>query len=102
MSEHSTPAAMGEKPGLALHWQILLAILLAAIAGSLSGTDGGLFGVTWYQVYDFVGTLFLNALFMIIVPLIMASIITGIATIGSSSDFGRIGLKTLLYFMGSG
>jgi proton glutamate symport protein len=102
MSEHPSPPASNEKPGLALHWQILLAILLAAVAGSLSGTEGGLFGVTFYQAYDFVGTLFLNALFMVIVPLIMASIITGIATIGSSNDFGRIGLKTLGYFMGSG
>lgn len=102
MSEHPSPPASNDKARLALHWQILLAILLAAVAGSLSGTEGGLFGVTFYQVYDFVGTLFLNALFMVIVPLIMASIITGIATIGSSNDFGRIGLKTLGYFMGSG
>jgi Na+/H+-dicarboxylate symporter len=102
MSEQTSPPASNSEPRLALHWQILLAILLAGLAGSLSGTEGGLFGVTFYQVYDFAGTLFLNALFMIIVPLIMASIITGIATIGSSSDFGRIGLKTLGYFMGSG
>jgi proton glutamate symport protein len=102
MSEQPSLPATTDRPSLALHWQILLAILLAAIAGSLSGTEGGLFGVTFYQIYDFAGTLFLNALFMVIVPLIMASIITGIATIGSSSDFGRIGLKTLLYFMGSG
>lgn len=102
MSEHPSPPASNENPRLALHWQILLAILLAAVAGSLSGTEGGLFGVTFYQAYDFAGTLFLNALFMVIVPLIMASIITGIATIGSSNDFGRIGLKTLGYFMGSG
>ena len=102
MSEQTSPPASNSEPRLALHWQILLAILLAGVAGSLSGTEGGLFGVTFYQVYDFAGTLFLNALFMIIVPLIMASIITGIATIGSSSDFGRIGLKTLGYFMGSG
>jgi proton glutamate symport protein len=102
MSEQTSPPASNSEPRLALHWQILLAILLAGLAGSLSGTEGGLFGVTFYQMYDFAGTLFLNALFMIIVPLIMASIITGIATIGSSSDFGRIGLKTLGYFMGSG
>lgn len=102
MSEQQSTPVSQDSPRLALHWQILLAILLAAVAGSLSGMDAGLFGVTFYQVYDFAGTLFLNALFMIIVPLIMASIITGIATIGSSSDFGRIGLKTLLYFMGSG
>jgi len=81
-----------------LHWQILIAIVLAAIAGSLTGTDGGLFGVTFYQVYDFVGTLFMNALRMIIVPLIMASIIVGISSLGSGSDLGRLGGKTILYY----
>ncbi len=83
---------------LKLHWQILIAIVLAAIAGSLTGTDGGLFGVTFYQVYDFVGTLFMNALRMIIVPLIMASIIVGISSLGSGSDLGRLGGKTILYY----
>jgi proton glutamate symport protein len=83
---------------LQLHWQILLAILLAAIAGTLSGTEAGLFGITFYQVYEFVGTLFLNALKMIIVPLIAASIITGVASIGSGVDFRRLGLKTMFYY----
>jgi Na+/H+-dicarboxylate symporter len=81
-----------------LHWQILIAIVLAAIAGSLTGTEGGILGVTFYQVYDFIGTLFMNALRMIIVPLIMASIIVGISTLGSGSDLGRLGGKTMLYY----
>jgi Na+/H+-dicarboxylate symporter len=83
---------------LQLHWQILIAILLAAVAGSLTGTDIGIAGVTFYQVYDFLGTLFLNALRMIIVPLIMASIISGIASLGSGDDLGRLGLKTLVFY----
>src|SRR5690606_22678884 len=79
-------------------WQILIAILLAALAGTLSGTDSGLFGVTFYQVYDFVGTLFLNALRMIIVPLVMSSIIVGVASL-SRDDLGRLGGKPLAYYM---
>ena len=82
---------------LELHWQILIAILLAAAAGSLSGTDAGVFGVTFYQVYDFVGTLFLNALRMIIVPLVMSSIIVGVASL-SGDDLGRLGIRTLGYY----
>ena len=85
-------------PKLKLHWQILIAIVLAAIAGSLTGTDGSFLGVTFYSIYDFVGTLFMNALRMIIVPLIMASIIVGIASLGSGSDLGRLGGKTILYY----
>ena len=83
---------------LQLHWQILIAIILAAIAGSITGTEGSLGPVVFYQVFDFLGTLFLNALRMIIVPLIMASIIAGIASLGRGDDLGRLGLKTLLYY----
>jgi len=81
-----------------LHWQILLAILLAGIAGWLTGTEAGIFGVRFFQVYEFTGTLFLNALKMIIVPLITASIISGIASLGNNRDLGRLGIKTLLYY----
>jgi proton glutamate symport protein len=83
---------------LQLHWQILIAILLAGVAGTLSGTDGGVAGITFYQVYDFLGSLFMNALRMIIVPLIMSSIIVGIASLGSGEDLGRLGFKTLGYY----
>ncbi|MDO8893332.1 MAG: dicarboxylate/amino acid:cation symporter [Sulfurimicrobium sp.] len=84
---------------LKLHWQILIALVLAAIAGSLAGTDGALLGVKFYDVFDFIGTLFLNALKMLIVPLVVSSIIVGIAGIGSGGAFGRLGLKTLLYYI---
>lgn len=84
---------------LQLHWQILIALLLAILAGVASGEEGALFGVTFYSVFDFIGTLFLNALKMLIVPLIVSSIIVGIAGIGSSSALGRLGGKTLLYYL---
>lgn len=84
---------------LKLHWQILIALALAVPAGLLAGKDGALFGVTLHAVFDFVGTLFLNALKMLIVPLIIASIISGIAGIGSSSALGRLGGRTLWYYM---
>jgi len=83
---------------LQLHWQILIALALAAIAGTLTGTDATLFGVRYYAVFDFIGTLFLNALKMLIVPLVVSSIIVGIAGIGSGGAFGRLGLKTLAYY----
>ena len=83
---------------LPLHWQILIALVLAVAAGSLSGRDGALFGVTFYDVYAFIGALFLNALKMLIVPLIMSSIVTGIAGVGQSGALGRLGGKTLAYY----
>ena len=66
---------------LKLHWQILIALLLALIAGTAAGDKGAIFGVTFYSIFDFFGTLFLNALKMLIVPLIVSSIIVGIAAV---------------------
>jgi len=82
-----------------LHWQILIALVLAVIAGYLSGKEGTLLGVVLYQVYAFIGTLFLNALKMIIVPLIMSSIITGVSSVGGTHGLGRLGGKTLLFYI---
>ena len=84
---------------LQLHWQILIALVAAVIAGRLSGTDASLLGIPLYTAYVFIGALFMNALKMIIVPLIMASIITGVSGMGGTSGLGRLGGKTLLYYM---
>lgn len=80
--------------GIALHWQVLGALALAVPVGLATGEGG-----TVYAVLDFAGTLFLNALKMLIVPLIVSSIISGIAGIGSSGALGRLGAKTLLYYL---
>jgi proton glutamate symport protein len=84
---------------LKLHWQILIALVLAVIAGRLSGSDGALFGIVLFPVYAFLGTLFMNALKMIIVPLIISSIISGISGVGGSEGLGRLGAKTVLFYM---
>ena len=83
---------------LKLHWQILIALILGVIAGWLSGAEGAVAGLKFYDVFDFLGTLFINALKMLIVPLIMSSIIVGVAGIGSSGNLGRLGGKTLLFY----
>lgn len=86
-------------PKLKLHWQILIALLLAVPAGILSGTAGGVFGVSFYSMFAFVGTLFLNGLQMLMVPLVVSSIIVGMIGIGSSGAVGRLGVKTLVYYL---
>ena len=85
-------------PRLKLHWQILIAIILAAVAGELAGVTATLGPVTFYSVFDFIGTLFINALKMLIVPLIASSIIVGVAGIGASGHLGKLGGKTLLFY----
>ncbi len=83
---------------LQLHWQILISLVLAVLAGMWSGVDATISGIAYYQIYEFFGELFLNALKMLIVPLIMSSIIVGIMGMGSGNDLGRMGGKTLLYY----
>ena len=83
---------------LKLHWQILIALVLAVIAGQLAGVDASIFGVRYYSIFDFLGTIFMNALKMLIVPLILSSIISGVAGIGDSGAMGRLGGKTLMYY----
>ena len=86
-----------------LHWQILLALILSALFGLLilPATGEGFSSAT-VSFCEFVGTLFLNALKMVIVPLIVASIIAGVMHLGAEKGVGRIGGKTLLYYTASG
>ena len=86
---------------LALHWQILIALVLAVGAGLATGTEGTVLGVRAYAVYEFFGTLFLNGLKMIIVPLVVSSIVIGVAGIGGSHGIGRLGAKTLAFYIAS-
>lgn len=74
-----------------MHWQILI-----ALAG------GTLFGIYFPELtiwISWIGDLFLKLLKMVIIPLIVSSIITGIAGIGSSENLGRLGLKTIGFYM---
>jgi proton glutamate symport protein len=48
---------------------------------------------------SWMGELFMRALRMIIVPLILTSIISGVANIGNADNLGRLGVKTMLYYM---
>lgn len=82
-----------------LHWKILLAIILAGLAGLLIPADASIAGLQLTEVYSFIGTLFLNALKMLVIPLVVSSIICGIANIGSADNLGRMGLKTLGFYL---
>ena len=76
---------------LKLHWQILIALVLSILFGIF--LPGSVPYTAW------MGTLFLDGLKMVIVPLILSSIISGVANIGGANDFGRFGLKTLGYYV---
>ena len=76
---------------LALHWKILIALILGVVLGM------------WLPEYvkyiSWMGDLFMRALKMVIIPLILTSIVSGIVNIGSLKKLGKIGLKTISYYI---
>lgn len=89
---------------LALHWQILAALILATLTGvvfrGLFGSDlsDNAFASQAIGFSSFVGDLFMQALKMIIVPLIVTSVISGIAGLQGVKGFGRLGGKTVAFY----
>jgi proton glutamate symport protein len=80
-----------KKFSLALHYQILIMLIA-----------GGLFGFYFpsaTKYTNWMGEIFLRGLNMIIIPLILCSITTGVASVGSSGNLGRLGFKTLAYYV---
>lgn len=82
-----------------LHWQILIALALAVVFGSFTNALSEAFSFDLTAVYQFFGSLFLNALKMIIVPLIVSSIIVGISGMQNDHSFARISGKTFIYYI---
>ena len=83
---------------LKLHWQIVIAIGLAIIVGIIFDKQSGIAGVSLYGVMSFFGAMFLNALKMVIIPLVLSSIICGVASLGEGDNIGRLGGKTLGFY----
>jgi dicarboxylate/amino acid:cation (Na+ or H+) symporter, DAACS family len=91
-----------DKPkGMALHTKILIGLVVGVAGGlaanwALGGNDPNL---VWF-VSNFtqpIGTLFLNLLLMIVVPLVFSSLVVGVAGIGDIRKLGRIGFKSFAY-----
>lgn len=76
---------------LKLHWQILIAIILAVPFGYFMSEQ--------VRYTGWLGDLFLRALNMVIVPLIFSSIVCGITSMGNGKNLGRLGLKTISFYL---
>ncbi|WP_275671489.1 cation:dicarboxylate symporter family transporter [Neobacillus kokaensis] len=78
---------------ISLAWQIFIGLILGIIVGAI------FYGNT--QVADFLqpfGTIFIRLIKMIVVPIVVSSIIVGVAGVGDMKSLGKLGGKTLLYF----
>ena len=85
---------------LALHWQILLGLVLGAVAGSLVNLLGGSAGQAFVVAYVRpFGTIFIRLITMIAAPLVLASLVVGASSITDPAKLGRIGAKTVALYL---
>ena len=76
-----------------LHWQIILGLVLGTAFGAVAAVQGwGGFVADWVAPF---GTIFINGLKLIAVPLILASLVTGVASLSDLKKLSRIGGKTI-------
>ncbi|MEC7779061.1 MAG: dicarboxylate/amino acid:cation symporter [Candidatus Neomarinimicrobiota bacterium] len=80
-----------------LHWKIIIGLLLGTAYGIASAFNG------WSEfTSNFIspfGTIFLNLLKLIAVPLVISSLITGVASLSDTRKLSRIGLRTILLYV---
>jgi len=92
-----------------LRWPLYLQIFAALALAAGFGVPVNVWGlgdsvaVGWILgAADFIGTVFMNALRMVVVPLVAASVIAGIIGMGGQPGFARLGFKTVVYYTVSG
>ena len=75
--------------------KLLFAILFGITAGIVIGGTNPEIG----QSIQFLGELFLKALFVMVVPLVISSMIVGVSSLGDVRQLGPLGTRTVLFFM---
>ena len=86
-----------ENKGLAMHWQVIIGLLLGIVYAWMSIQFGwNEFTLNWIQPF---GEIFINILKLIAVPLVLFSIISGVASLGDMRKLGRMGIKTLALYL---
>ena len=90
---------------MALHWQILVGLAIGAVAGlaarwtwppAANGTPNA--RLEWFatNIAETAGQIFLRMIFMVVVPLVFAALVLGVAEIGDVRKLGRMGLRTFI------
>lgn len=85
-------------------WKVLLAIVLGAIAGSITKQDMGFFGLPYFKLYELFSQLFLNSLTLLAIPMVASAIISGLGQMKEEKSFSHLGKKTFslyLFFIAS-
>ena len=87
-----------KKAKLSLAWQILIGLILGIAIGALLNHFSA--EKAWWisNVLQPAGDIFIRLIKMIVIPIVISSLVVGIAGVGDAKKLGRIGLKTILYF----
>jgi len=88
------------KPSMPLHIKVLLGFMLGTIVGLVAhavAPDAAWVTTTIDYVTQPFGQIFLNLLFMLVVPLMFSALVLGVAELGDIASLGRLGWKTLNY-----
>jgi len=82
---------------LELHWKIIIGLVLGVFFGVFAATQGwGIFVSNWISPF---GTIFINLLKLIAVPLVLSSLITGVASLSDLKKLSRIGGRTISIYI---
>jgi Na+/H+-dicarboxylate symporter len=86
-----------------LYTKIAIGLALGVVVGVIANASGfaqtGLWSDNILPTLDFVGRAFIRLITMIVIPLVVASLMIGVASLGEIGKLGRIGGKTLAYYM---
>ena len=87
-----------KKAKLSLAWQILIGLVLGIAIGAVLNHFSA--EKAWWisNVLQPAGDIFIRLIKMIVIPIVISSLIVGIAGVGDAKKLGRIGVKTIVYF----
>jgi len=94
------PSTSAPRRRIPLHVKVLLGFVLGALLGLLAhlqGADAPLVQGTITYFTRPLGQIFLNLLFMLVIPLMFSALVLGVAELGDIASLGRLGWKTLIY-----
>lgn len=76
--------------------KILISLVLSVVVGLMAGVEGLPFIKWWIAP---IGTIFINLIKMVIVPIVFTSLVVGMTSLGDLKKLGRIGIKTIFIYL---
>src|SRR5262249_16944259 len=99
--ECAVPRSRASRRVVRLERKILLGFGAGVVVGLVARAPGMDFFAAAVRNLEPVGTVFIRLITMVVVPLVIASVFVGVASLGDVRSLGRIGAKTLLFFFGT-